>query len=250
MQAVIDAYARGIDVQILLERNVYWLPKVNIPIYSEFQKAWIPVKYTDSYRFTFTHSKFWIIDNIYFISTGNFTKSFFESNRDFIFYSSDRFTLDFLSQLFLWDMSYLGVDRSRIPDHLVLSPIDARAKIWYLLNNAQKDIKIYTQTLSDPDIINILKKKKKEWTIIHICTANNESNQISSSGSHIPWVFLKKPYLHGKIVFVDWEDIFIWSQNFTTNSLNNNREVGIIFSNSWSLHDKLMNYFQADCIFE
>jgi hypothetical protein len=59
-------------------------------------------------------------------------------------------------------MSYLGVDRSRIPDHLVLSPIDARAKIGYLLNNAQKDIKIYTQTLSDPGIINILKKKKKE----------------------------------------------------------------------------------------
>lgn len=250
MNAMIDAHKRWVDVRVLLERNVYDLPRVNVPLFSALEKSWIPVKYTDSYRFTFTHAKFWIIDDIYFISTGNLTKSFFESNRDFVYSSSDTQSLDFLTELFFWDFSYLWVDRSKIPNHIVLSPVDARAKIEYLLEHAQHDIKIYTQTLADNRIIELLQKKDTEWVNVEVCTADNESNRESSSWSTLDWVYIKKPYLHGKIILVDDVYIFLWSQNLTSNSLENNREVGLILTDSWTIYTELSQYFRKDCIFE
>lgn len=250
MNAMVDAHKRWVDVRVLLERNVYSLPRVNIPVYSTLQEAWIPIKYTDSYRFTFTHAKFWIIDDRYFISTGNLTKSFFESNRDFIFHSSDISTLDFLSSLFLWDFSYLGIDNSTIPNHIILSPVDSRSKIEYLLGRAQEEIILYTQTLTDKALIDLIEEKYENWVKVHICTADNESNRESSSGVFIPWSLSKKPYLHGKIVFVDWKNIVLWSQNLTSNSLENNREVGIILSDSWTIYSRLFDFYKNDCIFD
>lgn len=60
----------------------------------------IPVKYTDNDRYVFTHAKFWIIDDVYFISTGNWTKSFFSKNREYIYSDSDATTRKFLEKIF------------------------------------------------------------------------------------------------------------------------------------------------------
>lgn len=250
MNALIDAHKRWVDVRVLMERNVYSLPRVNVPVYTELEKSGIPVKYTDSYRFTFTHAKFWIIDNTYSISSGNLTKSFFNSNRDFILSGTDTVTLDFLTSLFLGDFSYIGIDKELIPASMVLSPIDARSKIEYLLASAQKNIILYTQTLTDHNIINLLKEKQKEWINVQICTADNESNRESFSGSVLPWTLLKKPYLHGKVILIDSDKFFLWSQNLTRNSLENNREVGIILRDSGVLYNQLEDSFRKDCIFD
>lgn len=250
LKSVIDAHRRWVDVRIILERNVYDLPRVNIPILSELQKSWVPVKYADSYRFTFTHAKFWIIDDRYFISTWNFTRSFFESNRDFIFSGWDSESLVFLTQLFEWDFSYLWIDNGLIPNSIVLSPIDSRKKIEHLLGSAKKSIVIYNQTLTDSAILNILEDKNKQGIDIEICTADNESNKESSSWSELSWVTTKKPYLHGKVIIIDKDILFLWSQNLTKNSLENNREVGIISYSWWAVLGKIINSYNSDCKFD
>jgi phosphatidylserine/phosphatidylglycerophosphate/cardiolipin synthase-like enzyme len=66
----------------------------------------------------------------------------------------------------------------------------------------------------------------------------------------LPWTRVKKPYLHGKSILVDHHKIFLWSQNLTTNSLQNNREVWVIISDSWVLYSKIFNSYQKDCNFE
>lgn len=38
-----------------------------------------------------------------------------------------------------------------------------------------------------------------------------------------------KPYVHAKAIFVDGEIGYIGSINFTQNSIDNNREVGLLF---------------------
>lgn len=63
------------------------------------------------------------------------------------------------------------------------------------------------------------------------------------------WTFLKKPYLHGKIILVDGQKVFLGSQNLTKNSLENNREVGIIFTPSQAIYETLSVLFKKDCIF-
>jgi phosphatidylserine/phosphatidylglycerophosphate/cardiolipin synthase-like enzyme len=161
LAAMIRAHDRNIDVRVVLEGNVYGLPYANATLMKTLKNAKIPVMYADTYRYTFTHAKFWIVDDRFFISTGNLTKSFFEGNRDFIFSSLDSQSRDFLEQVFVRDFAHEGIDKTAIPMHIVLSPVDARSKIERLLTSAKKDIIVYTQTLTDESMQDILKQQQE-----------------------------------------------------------------------------------------
>jgi phosphatidylserine/phosphatidylglycerophosphate/cardiolipin synthase-like enzyme len=160
LAAMIQAHDRNVDVRVVLEGNVYSLPYANAKLMKTLKSAGIPVVYADTYRYAFTHAKFWLIDDRFFISTGNLTKSFFEGNRDFIFSSSEGETRDFLEQVFVRDFDHESIDKAKIPSHIVLSPIDARSKIERLLTSAQTDIILYTQTLEDDEIKEILQAQQ------------------------------------------------------------------------------------------
>lgn len=84
---------------------------------------------------------------------------------------------------------------------------------------------------------------------MRICTASNESNTESISGTTLAWTFLKKPYLHGKIIVIDNKKIWLGSQNLTKNSLENNREVGIILTTAPEIIGRISALFEKDCIF-
>jgi hypothetical protein len=64
-----------------------------MPIAKKLSNAGIKVVYADNHRYSFTHAKFWIIDDTYSISTGNWTASFFTKNREYIYTDTDRATL-------------------------------------------------------------------------------------------------------------------------------------------------------------
>gem|GEM_PF-2045825 len=66
----------------------------------------ISVKYTDNNRYVFTHAKFWLIDEDYYISTGNWTRSFFTKNREYIYRGSDESTRKFLEKIFQVDFAH------------------------------------------------------------------------------------------------------------------------------------------------
>lgn len=245
---LIAAHERWVDVRIILEGNVYGLPYANTKVLNRFKAAWIPVVYADGYQFTFTHAKFWVIDERYYISTGNLTKSFFETNRDFVFSAGDANILWFLEELFSQDFDYKTLDKSHVPSDIVLSPVDARDKIESILQGAQSEILVYNQTLTDESILNILSQKQSEWVYIRICTADNQSNR-EYSGWSLPWAMMKKPYLHGKIILVDNEVMFIWSQNLTYNAIENNRELWILLEKDTNIFPTIIDAFERDCIF-
>lgn len=159
LRAMTRAHDRGVDVRAILEGNVYSLPYVNKRVFDGLREAGISVMHADTYRYTFTHAKFWIIDERFFISTGNLTRSFFEGNRDFIFSSADTLTLQFLEEVFARDFSHAGVNPSLVPPHVVISPLDARSKIEQLLSSATTEIIIYTQTLDDDSMKEILQSQ-------------------------------------------------------------------------------------------
>jgi len=249
LTAILDAYDRGVDVRVILEWSVYWLPRVNAPVYTALFDHGIPVRYADNYRFVFTHAKFWIIDDRFFLSTGNMTRSFFEKNRDIVLSSLDEEYGDFLMYLFEADFSYKKIQKNKIPSGLVLSPESSRKDIERLLKGATESIILYTQTLQDASIIDILTQKNDEKVRVQVCTAHNESNQVTQSGSELEWRLVKKPYLHQKVIVVDWQKFFLWSQNLTKNSLERNREVGIIFYRDTNIATSLDKIIKKDCNF-
>ncbi len=229
LDAVIRAFARGVDVRVILEPNVFGTPTINKSIYEALKQKGIPVSYADGERYVFTHAKFIIIDDRFYISTGNLTQSFFTKNRDFILSDTSREVLSFLIDIFERDFSHLGTeDIFPIPSNLVFSPVNSREKIGSFLGEAKSRVIIYTQTLQDEEILSILTNLIKQKREVQICTAKNESNTQSEKYGHFSWKKIAKPYLHAKVIFIDENSLFIGSQNLTQNSLDNNREIGII----------------------
>jgi len=83
MEALLRAKNRGVDVKIILEKNPYNAVSTNREASQFFRKNNISFYETDSSYFTFMHAKYMIIDDMWIISTGNWTRSTFSSNRDF-----------------------------------------------------------------------------------------------------------------------------------------------------------------------
>ena len=246
--SIVAAKKRWVDVRVALEGNVFWTPKINASVFQKLKSAQVPVIYTDNHRYTFTHAKFWIIDNSYFISTGNWTASFFKKNREYIYHDSDRLTLWFLEMIFLSDFDHLWFKYlSKIPNHIVLSPLDSRDKLTTFILNSKKHLVLYVQTLDDAEILSHLEKLHTQWVQIQICTADNESNlERKNEFSYLSWKLIKKPYLHAKVIIVDDQSMFIWSHNITTNAIENNREMGIFLKNRMDLIQIVMQDFMDD----
>lgn len=155
--AIIAAHHRGVDVRVVLEGNVYQTPTINTPIVKILEKEGIPYVFSDNYRYVFTHAKFWIIDDRYFISTGNWTRSLFSKNQEYIYTNTDTETLDFLMSVFEADEAHLSYrDPSRVPRHMVISPLNSRDRIRELILSTQSRVILYVQTLSDPELIELL----------------------------------------------------------------------------------------------
>jgi cardiolipin synthase len=214
----------------------------------KLKDAGILVVYADNQRYSFTHAKFWIIDDTYSISTGNWTASFFTKNREFIYHNSDIGTLHFLEQIFIADKTHMGYKNvSNVPSHMVVSPIDARNKIEALMLSTQEELIIYVQTLDDEHILSIVQELYSKKIHITICTADNESNAARMfQFPELSWKSIRKPYLHAKVIIVDHSKLFIGSHNLTTNAIENNREMGIILDQPNNMIHQIENDFIHD----
>jgi cardiolipin synthase A/B len=154
--------------------------------------------------------------------------------------------LEFLSATFLADHTHQWVQNITIPPSIVISPANARARIEGMIGSAQTRIILYVQTLSDPHIMSLLEEKLRQNVQLSICTAENDES-IYLTGSLAPvWTRIKKPYIHSKVMIIDGKTVFIGSQNFSQNALENNREVGIILENPRFLSE-IYQTIEKDC---
>jgi phosphatidylserine/phosphatidylglycerophosphate/cardiolipin synthase-like enzyme len=56
---------------------------------------------------------------------------------------------------------------------------------------------------------------------------------------------LASPYIHAKLIMVDGKQAFIGSQNYTSTSLDQNREVGVVISGASNL-ERIRRVFDRD----
>jgi cardiolipin synthase A/B len=232
----------------VLEWNVFGTPRINLPIVKKLTAAGIPVVYADNHRYAFTHAKFWIIDDTYSISTGNWTASFYTKNREYIYTAKDNLTLRFLEEIFTADSTHMGYrDISQIPSHIVMSPLNARTQLETLISSTKKNLVVYVQTLDDDSILSLLGDIISSGKKVEICTADNDSNRARQA--EFPswhWRVIRKPYLHAKVIIVDNKRVFIGSHNLTTNALENNREMGIILDDRSDVLEQIQSDFTRD----
>jgi len=240
-EAVIKAKKRWVDVKIILEKDPYMAYTINDKTYNELQKNNIDVVWSNTENYALNHSKMILIDDLNIVSTWNLTYSTFTQNRDFFLFIKDDNTNKLLKEIFYNDFNW--IKSSPYSENLVLSPSYSRNKIIDLIESAEKDIKIYIQYFNDDEINNKLIeiKKLKDIKISAIIpdTATKDENTKKLIKSGIEIKKIPKYKMHAKAILIDEKYLFIWSENFSSYSLDKNREIWFIIKNNEVISDFL-----------
>ena len=103
IQALKDAKKRGIDVRVILEKNVFGATSINSSTFKTLQSAGIEVTYDNSKLYNFVHTKLLLIDDTYVITTGNLSYASFTTNREFYVIGKNEADFKVLRSIFLAD---------------------------------------------------------------------------------------------------------------------------------------------------
>lgn len=105
---------------------------------------------------------------------------------------------------------------------------------------------MYVQSVSDVALLDLLEEKYRSGIDVKVCKADNTGDD-DVSGYSFPIVSVKKPYIHIKALLVDGKNIFAGSVNLTQNSIDNNREIALLYQNSPILYRQFESTFLHDC---
>jgi phosphatidylserine/phosphatidylglycerophosphate/cardiolipin synthase-like enzyme len=124
--------------------------------------------------------------------------------------------------LFEKDWKGEQIQPSDIHPNILFCPIDCRYKIEQLMKTAQMSIRTQNQYLDDPSLQQIL--SSKTGLDIRITLPNDKKN-FQSRPIQNKIKLLGSPRIHAKAILIDDTYLVISSINFSTNSMDNNREI-------------------------
>jgi len=105
-----------------------------------------------------------------------------------------------------------------------------------LVDGAQKTLDMEAEELSDYGIVGALDKAAGRGVQVHIVLPSGsasaaQTKAVANLKQHgVKLVTLGKQYIHAKSLVADGTRAYVGSENFTQNSLVNNRELGVIFT--------------------
>ena len=164
-------------------------------------------------------------------STGNYTKSTFEKNREIFVFGNDLATAEFLRSVFESDFDSSPFVRP-VPNRMHLAPVDARKKIMSFVSNSKKSVTVFAPSVSDDAFVAALNGLAKEGKNVRVCLRKDASvEDLARFVPEVRAVRSSRAQLHLKTVLSDGLTLLVGSANFTENSIDRNREVGAVFSN-------------------
>lgn len=196
---------------------------------------------------TYVHSKFALIDSGFLIQTANLTHSSFFSNREYFFYGTHTGVYQSLTTIFEKDWKGETIRYSDIHPNLLVCPINCRAVLEHLIQSAKSSILIQNQYIEDPRLLWLLGEKIETlWTEnLHIQLPETDKNKILQQNFWKVIVkLIKKPYIHAKMMLIDNQILYLWSINFSANSMDNNREIWILLTDQSTIKYFLTMFYQ------
>lgn len=247
-EALKKAFSRGIDVQVILEKNPYMAYSINNKSYNNLLNSGIPVVWSDPKDYSLNHSKFLIVDSNFYVSTWNYSYSTFKYNRDFFIKSSDIKLFNKILEVYNFD--YIWEEKHVYHTNLVLSPFNSRNVFEQYFQSAIESIDLYFQYFKDDELVDLLIEKQKSWiqvtAIIPKTALESNIDEIERmSEAWIQFHVMKKYKMHSKVILIDKLYWFIWSINFSNYSIDKNRELWLLIKNPEKIKE-IINYFQDD----
>ena len=249
---LVSAAKRGVQVHVILDERER---SENSTAYSYFSAHRVKVTWSSS-SFRYTHQKTVIIDESKaVIMTANLTSEYYATSRDFLVVDSDHADVAAITAVFNADFAHRSITPGDGAD-LVWSPTDSQDKLLGLINGATSSLRIYSEEMGDTTIEKALISAAKRGVNVQVCGENSGGeydrafSKLAAAGVHVSYYSSSTGfYIHGKVIEADYgtahAKVFIGSENFSSTSLNRNRELGLVISSS-AIMSAIARSFAAD----
>ena len=227
---------KGVTVRVVLDRQHQ---SANSSAYTALTGAGVGVVWSSS-AFTYTHQKTITVDGTRsLILTGNLTSQYYATGRDYGVFDDDSRDVAAIEKVFAADYAGTSVTPSD-GDHLLWSTTDSRSRLLSVINGATTTLDVEELEFSDSTVIEAIAARAKAGVKVRVVLESpagysTEVAEIESAGGTV--VGYSDPdgfYIHAKAIVADYglstQAVEAGSMNLSSNSLTNNRELGIILT--------------------
>lgn len=252
-----NAVLRGVAVRVLLEQHPCCSGDnaMQRALFGELQAARVQVQWTNP-TFRLTHAKMAVVDGATaLVMSQNLTKSSFTFNREASIVDRDLVDVAALDALFAADWARSPYAPS--DPNLVIANSNARQTLLTLIGGATKSLSVESEEMQDPAIIDALIAARKHGVAVRSIGAtamagttapqrdDNAAGRKRLTGGGASVRLLAAPYVHTKTVVADDAVAFVGSENFSASSLDMNREIGILTTDT-AIIGRLTSVFTKD----
>jgi len=248
---LIQAKDRGVAVRVILDQA--YAKSQNGSADAALAAQGVDVHWSST-QVDITHQKTLIIDSDEaLVMTGNMTSQYYSSTRDFILADTDGRDLAAIESVFDADFSNAAIQPPP-GDDLVWSPGSA-ADLVTLIQGAKKELLVENEEMSDQQIVGALEAAAQRGVDVQVCMTDSSSwsSEFSDLIHAGVKVFTYAPdaalYIHAKAIVTDpgtdsvrW---FLGSENFSSTSLDLNRELGAERADA-SIGSRLASVIEGD----
>jgi phosphatidylserine/phosphatidylglycerophosphate/cardiolipin synthase-like enzyme len=121
-----------------------------------------------------------------------------------------------------------------------LCPVQCRVVIEDMIESAQYSVDIMTQYIYDDTILWLLKNLDPDIKLrLLLSDSDGNYDTLDYFGDELVTIHDSDAgYLHTKTILVDERWLLVWSMNLSSNSLDRNREIGLIITDP-----DMINYY-------
>ena len=255
VEAIIDAHHRGLDTRVILDAAFHGRA-TNAAAFQELSDAGVGVKWAPNG--VIYHQKTITVDDATAaVGTGNLTPQYYSNSRDAWVLDANPTDVAAIAETF--DTDYSTAPSGRPPSatpapNLVWSPM-ARATFLQHIDQAAHTLDVTSEELKDRAVLSALDNAARRGVQCRIVLTENPAwtravDEVSAAGCSVH-AFPETEtglYMHEKILLTDNTSLIIGSQNLSTTSLIENRELSLALETAMApdLISAVESTFDAD----
>jgi phosphatidylserine/phosphatidylglycerophosphate/cardiolipin synthase-like enzyme len=246
--------ARGVTVRVILDTNLE--KSSNTTAFNYLKANGVSVVWANT-TYAATHQKTITVDGTKSaVMTGNLTSQYYSTSRDFAVVDTNQVDVKVIEKVFNADFAHTAITPTD-GDNLVWSPTDSENQMLAVINSATGTLQVENEEMGLAAVTTALENAAKRGVNVEVVMTNTaneygtEFDALKAAGVHVStYAATASLYIHAKVILADYgtsaAQVFVGSENFSSASLNKNRELGLILVDSavlTSLHTSLTSDF-------
>jgi len=224
----------GVDVRVVLDSE-YGIASDNEPAATTLKRGGVHVVFAPDNRIF--HAKYLVIDGTsLYIGTANFQAQYYSSTRDFWVLDRNHADIAAAQATFTADFAHHSAPLSTGSGDLVWSPGSTNALV-NLIQSAKDSLLVENEEMDSYTIESALEAASRRGVDVEVVMTYDSEwhaalSELAVDGVHVRTLSESQVYIHAKVICADClgsgGTVFVGSENFSTSSLDYNRELGII----------------------